>query len=102
MIHVVATIDVKPGMRKPFLEILNSNCTAVRSEDRCILYEPAVDVSTELPPQVAMRENTVTILESWLSLDHLRAHLSAPHMTEYRTRVKDLVEGVSLQVLTPA
>ena len=34
--------------------------------------------------------------------DALRAHLGAPHMAEYRARVKDLVVGVRLQVLQPA
>ena len=42
------------------------------------------------------------ILEKWESLDHLNAHLAADHMDEYREKVKDLVVGVSLQILEPA
>jgi len=35
-------------------------------------------------------------------LDALKAHLAAPHMTTYRENVKDLVAGVTLQVLETA
>jgi quinol monooxygenase YgiN len=44
----------------------------------------------------------VTVIEKWNCLDALQAHLAAPHMTEYRERVRDLVVAVDLQVLTPA
>lgn len=49
-----------------------------------------------------MRENVVVILEKWESLAALKAHLAAPHMAEYRQRVKDLVAGVTLQIVEPA
>ncbi|MFH1569176.1 MAG: antibiotic biosynthesis monooxygenase [Gemmatimonadota bacterium] len=42
------------------------------------------------------------MVEQWASLAALQAHLGAPHMATYRQRVKDLVKGVSLQVLEPA
>ena len=35
-------------------------------------------------------------------LDHLEAHLIAPHMLAYRARVKEMIAGVSIQVLEPA
>jgi quinol monooxygenase YgiN len=44
----------------------------------------------------------VTVVESWESLDHLRRHLSAPHMQDYRPRVKDLVVKAALAILEPA
>jgi quinol monooxygenase YgiN len=48
-----------------------------------------------------LRDNVVTIVEQWESLDHLRAHMAAPHMATYREIVKDIVKGASLQVLEP-
>ncbi|MBI1832461.1 MAG: antibiotic biosynthesis monooxygenase, partial [Planctomycetes bacterium] len=48
------------------------------------------------------RENVAVIIEKWESLEALKAHTQAPHMAEYRVRVKDLVESVTLQILTPA
>ena len=43
----------------------------------------------------------MTIVERWESLESLERHLIAPHMVAYRTRVKELVRGVSLQILQP-
>ena len=49
-----------------------------------------------------LKSGAVTILEKWESLNALKAHLAAPHMAEYREKVKDLVVGVKLQVVEPA
>jgi len=101
MIHVVASIHVKEGRRPAFLEILKSNVPAVLDERGCVAYAPAVDVAAGLPPQ-ELDDAVVTIIEQWRSLEDLRAHLSAPHMTAYREKVKDMVARVSLKVLTDA
>ena len=74
----------------------------VLKEEGCIEYGPTVDVSSGLALQGPARANVVTVIEKWASLYALRAHLQAPHMLEYRTRVKDLVVGVQLQVTEPA
>jgi quinol monooxygenase YgiN len=49
-----------------------------------------------------VREDVVTVVERWESLDALRAHLAAPHMRDYRARVKDYVLRTQVQVLQPA
>ncbi|MBP1777462.1 MAG: hypothetical protein H6Q86_3472, partial [candidate division NC10 bacterium] len=51
--------------------------------------------------QIPLRENVVTIVEKWESLQALHAHLVAPHMATYRERVKDYVVGATLQILDP-
>jgi quinol monooxygenase YgiN len=102
MIYVVATIEVKAGKRDAFLAILNGNIPNVLAEDGCVAYEAAVDVDSGIPAQGEPRNDAVTILEQWESLDQLHAHLRAPHMVDYREEVKDLVKRVKLQVLTPA
>jgi quinol monooxygenase YgiN len=101
MIHVIATIAIK-GSRAEFLEILRANVPKVLAEDGCVRYEPAVDTPSGLGPQVPPRDDRVVILESWESLEHLQAHLQAPHMRAYKAAVADLVDGVELQVLEPA
>ncbi|MHC4885614.1 MAG: putative quinol monooxygenase [Planctomycetota bacterium] len=101
MIHVIASITVKDGARDEFLAIFKANISAVLEEEGCIRYEPTVDVDTGLPPQGGVRPLVVTIVEAWESLDALRAHLAAPHMLAYKEKVKDLVEGVTLQVTEP-
>lgn len=62
---------------------------------------PTIDVPTGLPPQ-ELNNNVVTIIEKWGSLEDLQAHLTAPHMLTYKEKVKDLVDKVSLKVLTEA
>lgn len=102
MIHVVATTTLKPGTRQAFLAEFKRMVPDTLAEDGCIRYEPVVDVAESIHPrQVAERSDVVTILESWRSLDCLRAHLAAPHMAAYRERVKDYVAAGQLQILTP-
>jgi quinol monooxygenase YgiN len=102
MIHVIATVEVAPGRREAFLAEFSRLVAVVRAEPGCLEYGPAVDVAAGLPGQVPPRADVVTVVEKWESLDALRAHLGAPHMLEYRGRVKDLVARVGLQVLQPA
>jgi len=102
MIHVIATVEVVAGRREAFLAEFRKLVPLVRAENGCLEYGPAVDIASGAPAQVPLRPNVVTVVEKWESLDALRAHLQAPHMIEYRARVKDLVAGVQLQVLEPA
>ena len=44
----------------------------------------------------------MTVVEKWESVDHLKTHLSAPHMEEFRTSVVELIEKITLQVVEPA
>jgi len=101
MIFVIATIEVKPGKREAFLAEFHKNMPNVRAEKGCLEYGPSVDAKTDIKAQIPLRENVVTIVEKWESLDALHAHLAAPHMATYRERVKDLVVGVTLQILEP-
>ncbi len=101
MIYVIASIETKPGKRDAFLTEFHRNIPNVKAEQGCLEYGPTVDVKTEIKAQIPLRENTVTIVEKWESLAALQAHLVAPHMLTYRGRVKELVAGVSLQVLEP-
>jgi quinol monooxygenase YgiN len=102
MIHVIATVELAEGRRQAFLEEFHRLVPLVRAEDGCIEYGPAVDVASGLATQSPPRDHVVTMVEKWASLDALKAHLAAPHMAEYRARVKDLVRRVELQVLEPA
>lgn len=102
MIHVLATITVAPGKRAEFLPHFAWVTPQVRAEAGCIEYGAAIDVPTGAPTQAPLRPDVVVVIEKWESVEHLKAHAAAPHMTEYRQRVKDLVQSVTLQVLEPA
>ena len=102
MIHVIATIELKPNSRENYLKVLRNNVSNVKAEAGCLGYEPAVDIDSGLPAQGAVRENVVTIVEAWESLEHLVAHLKTPHMRSYRDAVTDYVEDVKVQIMAPA
>lgn len=101
MIHVLAFIQVKPGRRAEFIDLFKTNVPNVLAEDGCIQYVPAVDADTELGLQVK-DENVVTVIEKWECLSALEAHLQAPHMSSFREKVADIVEGATVKVLREA
>ncbi|MFA5026681.1 MAG: putative quinol monooxygenase [Candidatus Methylomirabilota bacterium] len=101
MIHVIATIEVKPGKRDAVLAEFCRNLPNVRAEKGCLEYGAATDLSSGIAAQIPLRDDVMTVVEKWESLEALEAHLAAPHMAEYRSRVKDLVVKSSLQVLQP-
>jgi quinol monooxygenase YgiN len=101
MVHVIATITLHPGTRPAFLEVFRWLMPQVRDEPGCVEYQGTVDVPTTIPVQDAPRPDVVTVVEKWESLDALYAHLQAEHMTEYRSKVREFVRGVELQVLEP-
>jgi quinol monooxygenase YgiN len=102
MIHVLATIQLQPGQRAAFLNEFHQVMPLVHQEQGCIEYGPAIDAPSGIGAQVPIGEDKVVIIEKWDSLDALQAHLSAPHMLEYRQKVKDFVQGTTLQILQPA
>ena len=102
MIHVIAEIQIADGKVADFLAEFHAIVPAVLAEDGCIEYGPNIDVDAKIPRQVDHRPSTVTVVEKWESLDRLNAHLVAPHMLEYREKVKDMVLGTELRILEPA
>jgi quinol monooxygenase YgiN len=102
MIVVLATIELHPGQREAFLHEFRQIVPKVLAETGCIEYFPAVDVSSGIAAQASPRDDVVVVVEKWESVPALEAHLIAPHMMEYRLKVKPLVQGTSLQILEPA
>ena len=101
MIHVIASIGVKPGKRAAFIEIFKANVPAVRAENGCIEYIPAVDADSGIEAQWK-DGSVVTVIEKWETLDALHTHLAAPHMEQFRADTADMVEDVSLTILKNA
>lgn len=99
MISVIASIHVKDGQLDTFIDIFKSNIPAVLKEKGCIEYIPTVDVPTELPPQM-LDKNVVTVIEKWQSVEDLMAHLSSSHMLAYKEKTNDIVESMTVKVLT--
>ena len=102
MVIVIADIQVVEGKRAEFLEIFNALVPKEHAEEGCIEYGPTVDVATDIEQQQAVNPNVVTVVEKWKDVDSLKAHLVAPHMTEFRDSAGDLIAGLNLRIVEPA
>jgi len=102
MIFVIATIEVFEGKRDEFLAEFHKLVPLVHAEQGCVEYGPTVDMETSMEIVIGPRTNVTTIVEKWESLEDLERHLIAPHMIAYRESVKDIVNGMTLQILEPA
>ncbi len=101
MISVVATIQTEPGRRSDVLEQFARIVSTVRAEGGCLIYTPSIDVTTNIDAQVGLRDDVITVVEQWESLEALEVHLMAPHMLAFRQAVKEWVKSVSLQIVEP-
>ena len=75
MIHVLAIITAKPGMRATILEAFHANMPAVHAEDGCI------------------------VVETWATADALKAHGAAPHRAAYGAKTRPMVASRVIHVL---
>ena len=101
MIHVVATIKLKKGKREKFLEHLRANVSNVIKEKGCLEYTPAYEIDVKIDNQ-SFDQNQVIIIEKWKSIYSLQDHLIAPHMISFRKKVKGMVIGTVLKILSSA
>jgi len=101
MVHVVAVITAKPGLRERLLEAFRANVPAVHAEDGCIEYGATIDTEDAGGLQTRFGEDTFVVVEKWQSLDALKAHAAAPHMAAYAARTKDMIANRVIHVLSP-
>lgn len=101
MLHVLAYITAKPGMRDAVLREFRVNIPAVRAEEGCIEYVPVVDLPDFGPSQVELGPDTFVVVEKWASPEALRAHAVAPHMQAYAQRTADMIESRVVHILSP-
>ena len=102
MIHVVAIITAKPGMRAQILEAFHANMPAVHAEQGCIEYGPAIDAEGVGSFQTKFGADTFVVIEKWESLDALKAHGASPHMAAYAAKTRDMIASRVIHVLQPA
>jgi quinol monooxygenase YgiN len=101
VIHVVAILTAKPGQREAILTHFAANRPNVLAEAGCIEYGAAIDSEGVGPVQTQFGADTFVVVEKWESVDHLKAHGAAPHMKEFSAKVKDLLAGRVIHVLSP-
>ncbi|TCZ61307.1 putative quinol monooxygenase [Roseicella aquatilis] len=102
MIHVIAIITAKPGMRDQILEQFRANMPAVHAEQGCIEYGPAIDAEGMGKIQTSFGPDTFVVVEKWESKQALAAHAAAPHMAAYAAKTKEMIASRVIHVLEPA
>ena len=102
MVHVIAVITAKPGKRAEVLKHFNANVPNVHKEDGCIEYGATIDAENALPFQTKWGADTFVVVEKWESMDALKAHAAAPHMAAYGAKVKEMLAGRVIHILSPA
>ena len=102
MIHVIAVITAKPGMRDTILTHFRANVPAVKAEQGCIEYSAAVDAENALAFQTKYGPDTFLVIEKWESMDALKAHAAAPHMAAYGAKTKEFIASRVIHILQPA
>jgi len=102
MIHVLAMVTAKPGMRERILEAYRANVAAVRAEAGCLAYEAMVDVRDSAGGFARFGEDSFVVVERWASMQALQAHAVAPHMKAYAGQVRDFTASRAIHVLEAA
>jgi quinol monooxygenase YgiN len=101
MIHVLAMITAKPGMRDAILKEFRANMPAVHAENGCIEYGPAVDADGIGSFQTKFGPDSFVVIEKWESTDALKAHAASPHMAAYGAKTRDMIASRVIHVLSP-
>lgn len=99
MIHVLAIITAKPGLRAQVLEAFQANVPAVLAEEGCIEYAATVDAAGVPPSRGTFGEDTFVVIERWESVAALQAHAVSAHMAAYGAKVKDWTASRAIHVL---
>jgi quinol monooxygenase YgiN len=101
MIHVLAIITAKAGMRDKILEAFHANIPAVHAEKGCVEYGPAIDAEGAGSMQAKFGADAFVVIEKWESLDALRAHAASPHMAAYAAKTREMIASRVIHVLQP-
>ena len=101
MIHVVAIITAKSGMRDTILKEFRGNMPAVHSEKGCIEYGPAIDADGIGGFQTKFGPDTFVVIEKWESPEALKAHAASSHMAAYAAKTRDMIASRTVHVLQP-
>jgi quinol monooxygenase YgiN len=102
MLHVIAIITAKPGMREAILTAFRANQPIVQEEQGCIEYGPATDADGIGGIQTKLGPDIFVVVEKWESADALKAHGASPHMASYAAKTREMIASRVVHVLSPA
>ena len=102
MIHVIAIVTAKPGMRGAILAAFHANMPAVHAEQGCIEYGPATDAEGIGALQTKLGPDSFMVIEKWESAEALKAHGASPHMVAYGAKTREMIASRVVHVIAPA
>lgn len=100
MLTIIAEIQIRSGAKhyENVCHAFKKITPIVLLEKGCYGYELLTDYLTEVDFQTKVPDS-ITLLEHWESMQHLKAHLKTAHMQAYQVQVKDDVIGVKIRIM---
>jgi quinol monooxygenase YgiN len=102
MIHVLAIVTAKPGLRDAVLKEFRANVPNVYAEKGCIEYGLVIDAEGAGSIQTALGRDSFAVIEKWESMEALKAHGAAPHMAAHAEKTRPMIGNRVIHVLSPA
>ncbi|MFS2106026.1 putative quinol monooxygenase [Ralstonia sp. Ralssp135] len=99
MIHVIAAIQAKDGQLESLTAAFRMIVARTREKAGCIEYGLAVHLPSGLPGQAPFDPNELVVIEKWIDLDALNAHISDPEYRAWFAGLWHQVAGASMQIL---
>ncbi|WP_439815151.1 putative quinol monooxygenase [Zavarzinia sp. CC-PAN008] len=92
MIHVIATLQIRPGTLETILPAARACIAATRREAGCIAYDLHASVTD---PQ------TLVFVEVWERREDLTAHSKQPHLAAWREASSPHLVSRRIQIIHP-
>jgi quinol monooxygenase YgiN len=101
MIHDIAELTFRPAAKERFIEEFRWLTPLVRAEDGCVEYIGVLETPTKVEGQEPPRDDVLVVVEKWRDEAALAAHLRAPHMAEFATRVAGMLVSRVIRIARP-
>lgn len=104
MIHIVAIVTAKPGMRQAILDALIPIVPTIHSEAGCLEYTIVSDADRvgAMHRQTRLGPDTFVLIEKWKTFDDVVAHSKADFVSEYFEKVEGLTSHQEVHFLEGA
>ncbi len=90
MIHVIATLTIKPELREQTLAAARINIAATQKEAGCVYYDMYESVT---------RPGTYVVVEKWEDREALNAHMNAEHFKVWRKAGADGITSRKIEIV---
>lgn len=102
MIHVIAVITAKPGMRQAILDELQPRIPEVLEEEGCVEYIPTTDaanVDARIHSPTLFGPDTFVVFEKWKSMQALQHHSQMPFVLDYLKIVGPMIASRVVHIM---